>query len=289
MEKEKNILDYIKIGKNKVVDYFGKKSNKGMQVQQEQLRMETETDDKPFDYIGFQEKLAADILNGLKKLMPKEKLYDKRDLVIFMEDEELFRLAINHDLPGYVGNYIELRAEKLHSIIIRKGMLPAGLVGRDIGDGVQIAVINPEDKQKNAVKEIKKAVITMISEKSACHLCGDKVELIPEEGKVWNIGWGEEVEINNRPRTNHIALQYREPDNQDTDVYMISRTHAHIKYTNGYYFLYVESQGTRQADKRTKIERDGQVIELTDVNVGKPLRNKDIIRLNNEYLLFTLQ
>ena len=121
-----------------------------------------------------------------------------------------------------------------------------------------------------------------------CVVAGEPVKLDGVDGQVWNIGWGKTIIVDNRPRQNHIALTYSDPQRKVTDVYPVSRAHAHIKKVNGSYLLFVDVRGTRTAGKRTKIVRDGKELELSDVKVGMPLQDGDVIRLNREYISFKL-
>ena len=250
---------------------------------------ESVVEDDQFVYTRFEENMKTLILQKLKEINNKPATYSTRKLFICINKEELFELAVQNNLDSLIADYIDDKAGKLQAVELRQGTAPAGTMQKMVSNEVQIALCNPENFKERVMPEKKKiGVMKMLYDSSECMLLNEPVLLEPEEGKIWYIGWGAEVEINNRPRKNHIALAYKEPEKHNAEVYMISRAHAHIKYREGYYYLYVE-RGLRENDERTKIERGGRIIELSDKTTGRPLRDRDIIRLNNEYLIFTLE
>lgn len=250
---------------------------------------ESVVEDDQFVYTRFEENMKTLILQKLKEINNKPATYSKRKLFICINKEELFELAVQNNLDSLIADYIDDKAGKLQAVELRQGTAPAGTMQKMVSNEVQIALCNPENFKERAMPEEKKiGVMKMLYDSSECMLLNEPVLLEPEEGKIWYIGWGAEVEINNRPRKNHIALAYKEPEKHKAEVYMISRAHAYIKYREGYYYMHVE-RGVRENDERTKIERGGRIIVLSNKNAGQPLRDRDIIRLNNEYLIFTLE
>jgi len=239
-----------------------------------------------FNYVGFLENIRPMILQKLEDQYPKLKNYSDYYLFIYINDKDAYQAARIYDMESSITVYIDsTRGKQFKAVQIHTGALQPGLMSAKVNDTVTIAVSNgvatPPPPQKIA------SLVLMHEETSVCTIGEGHFVLDPLVDTSWNIGWGKNTIVNGRPRINHIAFDYKNPDKQDAKVFMISRSHAHIKFINGNFFLYVEERGTRQAGKRTKIERGNQIIELTDINVGRCLKDGDVIRLNGEYLQFT--
>jgi len=241
-----------------------------------------------FDEHQYLYDLQTLVLHTLKRTIANKHALSSRKVVIGIQNATLKDKALLSSWADRITDYIDDKWGPVHSVEIQEGPLPANWMPVFLCEGIQLAVGSPATLVHQAPRTRKVAVLKMLYDRSACKLHGDIVEMQPEEGRIWHIGWGTDTEVDNRPRYNEVALEYKEPDMHDADVYMISRAHAYIKYLQGFWFLFVE-RGLRVNDERTKIERDNRVIELSDCRAGKPLRNRDVIRLNNEYLLFTIE
>lgn len=268
----------------------GQQSDKGVQAAQPQQSEQPQQAANPndnqesFNYIKFLEDIRPKIQDKLKNIVSKTKTYPDRFLFIYIKDEGIYTLASKNNMAHAVNEYIANRTgESFKEVQLHHGNVEAGLQSVEINNTVVIAVGSgtPPPPPPGL------ATISMLYESSVCTLGVEQLVLDPQKQQLWNIGWDRETQINGRPRINHIAFFYKYPDQQDNSVFLVSRAHAHIKYAQGNYFLFVDARGTRQAGKRTKIERGDQIFELTDTNVGYPLKDGDIIRLNGEYLLFT--
>lgn len=241
-----------------------------------------------FDYDAFLGDVRVRIYDKVQKLVAKSKTYPDRYLFVYVNDEAIYQTSLQHNMGHSLNEYMDDRTgDRFKDVHILTGPVKPGLQSIKVNDKVIIAV-GSGTPPPPPPPPARSAVITMLYGTSECTLVGGDVILDPAKNTLWNIGWGRDAEVNHRPRTNHIALQYKNPEQHEADDYMISRAHAHIKSYDGTFYLYVEPRGTRQAGKRTKIERGNQIFELSDVRVGRPLRNGDVIRLNGEYLLFTL-
>lgn len=241
-----------------------------------------------FDYNAFLGDVRVRIYDKVQNLVAKSKTYPDRYLFVYINDDVVYKTALQHNMAHSLNEYIDDRTgDRFKDVHILTGPVKPGLQSVEVNDKVVIAV-GSGTPPPPPPPPARSAVIRMLYNTSVCTLVDGDVVLDPSQNTLWNIGWGRDAEVNHRPRTNHIALQYKHPEQHEAGEYMISRAHAHIKSFEGTFYLYVEPRGTRQAGKRTKIERGNQVFELSDVKVGRPLRDGDVIRLNGEYLLFTL-
>lgn len=89
-------------------------------------------------------------------------------------------------------------------------------------------------------------------------------------------------------RVNHIVVDDNENSPEFQKNKFVSRSHAHINYSEKYGFrLYVDNGGTSKAGKRTYIQRGENIIKLENPMIPEPLRDGDIIILSkNVYLMF---
>ena len=268
---EKDIVDKAEEWKQNIKDFFGRKKNSPVEGQAESTLEEPDTElgsVKVIDYTSFCEEVRI--------IITPEK-------------------AVKHGLAEEVDEYIEnSTGKKFKRVEVLGGTPEPGGISARINSYVDIVVSSTERKTMDEVTVAPVTTaelvpqISMFFTQHDCVVAGEPVKLDGKEGQVWNIGWGKTIMVDNRPRQNHIALTYSDPQRKVTDMYPVSRAHAHIKKVNGSYLLFVDVRGTRAAGKRTKIERNGKIMELSDVKVGIPLQDGDIIRLNNEYLSFKL-
>jgi len=283
MEKKLDIWNMPQFLWNKVKSWTSDK------VQETKAQSENpQPADDGFDEAQFVYDLQTKVLVAVKKQISNKKILSNRILWIYMDDKELLDKALQNGWADRIADYVEDKWDRVHSVCLKEGLPPTDSRSESLTKNVRLLIASPESQKQQQTPSQKVGVLKMLYDTSICKLVGDTVELMPEEGRVWYIGWETDTEVNNRPRKNEIALIYKEPDKQDQKVFMISRAHAYIMYSQGYWFLHVE-RGVRTNDERTKIERSGRVMELSDKTTGKPLKDRDVIRLNNEYLIFTIE
>ena len=103
----------------------------------------------------------------------------------------------------------------------------------------------------------------------------------------YNIGVGSRPQLDNGSvRYNEIAID----DNPESPAYemnkYVSRSHAHIGYSNeNGFILCAETGGTPQAGKSTVISRNQQQITLSHSGVSFPLKDGDQIILSKKVIL----
>ena len=112
-------------------------------------------------------------------------------------------------------------------------------------------------------------------------------EIVLEGEGKYNIGVGKRTRLDNgRLRTNHIAISDNQDDPQYENNKYISRDHAHITYTSEEgWRLHVELNGTRMRNKRTRILRNGEIIDMLNPVMPQKLMDGDIIELSKCVLL----
>ena len=295
---EKDIVDKAEEWKQNIKDFFGRKKNSPVEEQAASILEEPDTElgsVKVIDYTSFCEEVRIIIKKKIGDLVKNTDLYPKRLLYIYINDEGFYEKAVKHGLAEEVDEYIEnATGKKFKRVEVLGGTPEPGGISARINSYVDIVVSSTERKTMDevAVAPVTTAElvpqISMFFTQHDCVVAGEPVKLDGVDGQIWNIGWGKTIIVDNRPRQNHIALTYSDPQRKVTDMYPVSRAHAHIKKVNGSYLLFVDVRGTRTAGKRTKIVRDGKEMELSDVKVGIPLQDGDVIRLNREYLSFKL-
>lgn len=296
---EKDIVDKAEEWKQNIKDFFGRKKNNHADGQADSQMEEPDTElgiIKVMDYTSLCEEVRTIIKKKIGELVKNTDLYPKRLLYIYINDEGFYRKAVKHGLAAEVDEYIENATGKRFKLVEVVGGTPEpGGISACINSYVEIVVSSTERKAEEdmvvatpvtTTKQIPQ--ISMFFSQHDCVVANEPVTLDGNDGQVWNIGWGQTIIVDNRPRKNHIALTYSDPQRKVTNMYPVSRAHAHIKKVDGSYLLFVDVRGTRAAGKRTKIVRNEKEMELSDVKVGIPLQDGDIIRLNKEYLSFKL-
>lgn len=143
-----------------------------------------------------------------------------------------------------------------------------------------------------SVQAVSKAIISQVQGNgsliSEC-ISLDSNEILGLPGKRYNIGSGKcPVMSDNSHRENQIAIDDDLSSIEFDKNKYVSRAHAHISYDNEHGFLlHVEPGGTRAAQKRTHIHRDGEMIELNNILIPAPLQDGDYIVLSKYvHLLF---
>ena len=288
MEKKLDIWNMPQFLWNKVKEWMTDKAQTVEGQVDNPQSEDPQPSDNGFDEAQFIYDLQTKVLDAVKRQVKNKKILSNRILWIYIDDKQLQETALQHGWAERIADYVEDKWERVHSVCLEAGLPPTGGRSESLAENVELVIASPESRKQQQAPSQKMAILKMLYDTSVCKLVGDTVELMPEEGRVWYIGWETDTEVDNRPRKNEIALTYKEPEKQDPKVFMISRAHAFIKYSQGYWFLHVE-RGVRTNDERTKIERSGRVMELSDKTTGKPLKDRDVIRLNNEYLIFTIE
>jgi hypothetical protein len=139
---------------------------------------------------------------------------------------------------------------------------------------------------------VRKAIITDVEDGGSTiegkyELDSQKIKELP--GKRYNIGVGKTPRMDNGIRRfNDIAIDGDEKSPQFDKNKYVSRAHAYITYSeNRGFMLHVEHGGTKEAGKRTSVNRAGNEIKLENVLIPQPLKHGDIIVLSkNVELLF---
>lgn len=133
----------------------------------------------------------------------------------------------------------------------------------------------------------RKAKISAVKGKGA--LVKKSYTLNPEVRKKYNIGIGALPDMQGkRVRENHIAID----DNTDSPQYennkYVSRTHAHIGFSEKYgFYLQVDIGGSRaHLGSRTQVFRgENTPIEVENIDLPVPLQNGDFIVLGKQVML----
>ena len=294
METKKNQPDNGIVGKllNNVAGVFSKKgkADAGRMVAN---KVEAGQGQQAFDYRMFLDGFVMAISSNVRELVRDRKLYPGRELVIYINDESICQKAKDNCLDEAVNDKMEeVHGVRFRQVIIEQGVVPERYRSMHVRNYGYVSFTIRSNEQVKAEKKVAVPTLKMNNDDSACKVRGDELKLDGEDGTVWNIGWGTDWVVNGIPRKNHIALEYKNPEEHEKTeehekkVYPVSRAHAHIKRVQNSYLLFVDVRGTRQVGKHTKIVRNGKEIPLNNVNTGVALEDGDIIRLNLEFLKF---
>lgn len=302
---DKDLFDYIKMGWDKMTS-----KKKGEAPAEKPVQPQTESTpekvdavkqqevieqplpesihpQKQWNYIAFLEKMPDLILARIGKLNIKGAAFAEKDLIIFCEDEEIVESMEQNGFAQYLKDYLDLKSEiSFRNISIRQGKPALDMYNFKVNDEITLAIDNPKKDEPAKDHSAQSATLEVMG--TRCKLEDSPVILVPEKGKVWNIGWGKETEVNGLARLNQIAWTYAHPENENTKIFLVSRAHAHIKYINGCFNLIADIRGTRQAGKSTKVQRGEKPEELLVPGLTYPLQDKDIIHLNKEKMIFRL-
>lgn len=207
-------------------------------------------------------------------------------LTLWINDNALFcSVTHNETFKGQITASIQDKLGiKLSCVNIVEGSTPEGVVSDVITEGVEARIEKSNDLFAT------KARITVLSGRGSLvkeEYLLDSNEISSKNGHFYNIGVGESPMLaDGSYRINHIAIE----DDIDSPQYdrnrYVSRAHAHIGYAAyGKFLLFVEYGGTRMAQKRTRIIRGSEVIELNDIRMPEPLENGDLIELGKSVVL----
>lgn len=182
----------------------------------------------------------------------------------------------------------------LSDIEIKNGMPAEGTSSTQIMNNAYLQI---QSVQANNVGEaepdiVRKAVISDIENGGSTkagryELDSQAIKGMP--GKRYNIGTGKTPLLNNGIRRfNYVVVDDDSESPQFDKNKYVSRAHAYISYSeNRGFMLHVERGGTKEAGKRTSINRAGVEIKVENVLIPQPLKHGDIIVLSkNVELLF---
>lgn len=301
---DKDLFDYIKMGWNKMTaskkNDVPSHANSTVESQSESPAKKAHAeaqdttsenvafDEKPvkaWNYIAFQEKMPDLILEKIQRIGIKPEQFPDRDLVVFCNDPDKIDVIKENKFDEHLDEYIYLKKDKsFRSITVKEGVPGIGMVTSQVSDEITIALCRQERAHSAQRSGAASATLEVLG--TRCKLLNPDLVLEPEDGNIYNIGWGENTNVGGILRTNQIAWDYANPEKENTKVFLVSRAHAHIKFTQGCFNLIVDIRGTRQAGKRTKVQRGEQIDELTVPGLTYPLQDKDIIILNSEKMKF---
>jgi hypothetical protein len=244
------------------------------------------------DYVAGRDLVRDGITGSLGQLVKRRRAASGMALVIYLDDTYNYQMAVSGNLADYIGTFIEANTDyQFKQYLLRLGKPDIHDVAVKVLPGISIALRLPvEGRQEDAVKPVERkvsypAVIGVLDGYGS--LSGGTVELLPIEGKVYNIGIGKVMVIgSHKVRRNEIAVD----DDAGHPMFMhnrfVSREHARIIYRAGRgYYLYAEERGTPVYGKYTEISRDTGVIRLDTPRTGQLLQDGDSIILNKKVIL----
>ena len=246
------------------------------------------------DYVAGRDKIREAISRSLTKLVKSRRVAEGKALVIYIDDAYNYQMAVTGGLDEYIGTFIEANTGyEFKQYTLRLGKPEVHDVAIYVFPGISIALRMPanapdtQNQQPVQQKVFYPAIVDVLPGRGS--LKDDKpVELLPVDGKIYNIGIGSiEVISNRNVRYNDIVV-----DN-DVNCTMfkynkyVSRAHAHIVFRAGYgYYLYAEERGTPTYGKRTEISRHHtKPIRLDSTRTGQLLQDGDSIILNGNVIL----
>lgn len=180
-----------------------------------------------------------------------------------------------HNETGYVINTIEIKCDALpeqHSFTPINGYAY-----------LELLQIEKLVKQLSAVIKVIEGCGSTIKE--VYYLNSEEIQQL--SGKRYNIGAGSFPLVDNiLHRENHIAIDDNPQSPQHHNNKYVSRTHAHIEFSEEYGFqLYVDKGGTSMAQKRTQIQRNMEIIPVDNVLIPITLNDGDFIILSKHVSL----
>ncbi len=164
----------------------------------------------------------------------------------------------------------------------------------EIMDGCYLQL--EENKAENVVPNrlITKAIISQVD--GCGSLIGGSVEIDSESIKTlpsrkYNIGIGKEPMTDSRiRRVNHIAIDDNESSEQFEINKYVSRTHAHISFSEQYGFLLYVENGKSTNGHSTAVLRGDKTYKVNNVISPCQLQDGDYIMLSNRVkLLFKVK
>lgn len=246
------------------------------------------------DYVAGRDNIRDAITRNLPKLVKSRRVAEGKALVICIDDTFNYQMAVSGGLDEYIGTYIEANTDyEFKQYAIRLGKPEVHDVALYVFPGISIALrmpVNSQDTQNQQTIQQRvfyPAVIDVLEGRGS--LKDNKpVELLPVNGKKYNIGVGSIQVIKNRNvRYNYIVVD----DNEKSPMFkfnkFVSRAHAHIVFRAGYgYYLYADERGTPTYNKRTEISRNHiKPIRLDSPRTGQLLQDNDSIILNGNVIL----
>lgn len=246
------------------------------------------------DYVAGRDRIRDAVTRSLTKLVKSRRVAEGKALVIYLEDAYNYQMAISGGLDEYIGNFIEANTDyEFNQYLIRLGKPEVHDVAIHVLPGISMALRMPVSAQVNQSQQPAEhrvfypAIIDVLKGRGS--LKDNKpVELLPENGKIYNIGIGcIEVIRNQNVRYNDIVVDNDENSPMFKYNKYVSRAHAHIVFRTGYgYYLYAEERGTPTYGKRTEISRHHtRPIRLDSPRTGHLLQDGDSIILNGNVIL----
>jgi len=234
------------------------------------------------------ESLLRNVISTLAKRIEFRNAMNGKELVVWLDCDQLTFSA--YDTDSYrqqmLSTLLNEKDFEFEQVVFNLGKPAPELHATKIGDNdLEYLVI----KDKEVPPVSCKAVISVFGE--AGSLVEDKYTLSPEDMEekmitFYNIGAGKFPKLPTGYRENHIAID----DNPNSPMIeknkFVSRTHAHIGYSDkfGFYFQ-VEMGGTRLLGKRTRIFRGEEKIECENPEARIPLQDGDLIELGKAVVL----
>lgn len=244
------------------------------------------------DYVDGRDRLRDMIVLQLVKLAKRPRMAAGKALAVYLDDTYNYQQAVAFALGDYIGTYIEANSEwQFSQYQVRLGMPELNDVAVPVARGISIALRLPVTERDDTAGTVRMehrvsypAVIKVLDGHGS--LLDPQVELLPIDGKVYNIGYGRVMVIGSKVRTNDIPVS----DDQQSPMFrynrFVSREHARIVYKAGKgYYLFSHERGTPLHGKRTEISRDSKVIRLDTPRTGQRLQDGDSIILNRNVIL----
>ena len=247
------------------------------------------------DYVAGRDKIRDAVIRNMARLVKSRRVAEGKALVIYMDDTYNYQMAVSGGLDEYIGTYIEANTDYgFRQYCIRLGKPEVHDVAVLICPGISMALrmptASPDAQGPQPVQQqrvFSPAVVDVLEGRGSLK-GGKPVELMPEDGRIYNIGIGSVQVIKNRSvRYNDIVIDDDESSPMFSFNKYVSRAHAHIVFRAGFgYYLYAEERGTPTYDKRTEISRNqSKTIPLDSVRTGQLLQDGDSIILNGNVIL----
>ena len=241
--------------------------------------------------IATEAKVVQEIINVVQATFRGVSVnLSRKELVVWIANNLLFEGLSNSDfrqtliieLSNMLGlQFRQVQLKYLHSTL---GVTYTRVIG-----GVYLEITDEQvvSRGRTARVTVYEGQGTMLQDEYKLN----SVDLQKPSKSSYNIGVGQLVRLSNGMlRRNDIVISDDTNDrNYDLNKY-VSRSHARIDFDDNYGFrLFVESNGTKMAGKRTRVIRGEMIIDLNNTLVPEPLVDGDIIELSrNVMLLFEI-
>lgn len=229
------------------------------------------------------------IIAKLKENSDGNTNFEKKELSIYIANDNLFFDALIDDKfeESLIAKLDEQLGISFGRVRLCSGKPNRDLLTTEIFDNIFLHI-----KSNNISSTIRKAAIYSVDGRgslleSCYHLDSEHIKILPMAR--YNIGRGKHPIMGaGFPRENHIAIDDNPAGANFVYNKYVSRAHAHITYSDhGGFLLHVEYGGTRAAENRTHVYRDGKLKEMLSTEVSYPLKDGDYIVLSRHvYLLF---